>query len=80
MQGQLLLLVTDSGFVNELGHVWQTITDIDGSGDFLDAQFKHSSHSIAQQSREQPQQNEEQWEEPVIQLPEPAVVTTADLW
>ena len=37
-QGQLLLLVTDHGFVNEYGHVWQTLSDIDGDGDFMDAQ------------------------------------------
>ncbi|XP_064384626.1 ubiquitin carboxyl-terminal hydrolase MINDY-1-like isoform X2 [Halichondria panicea] len=73
-QGQLLLLVTDSGFVNELGHVWKTVTDIDGSGDFLDAQFKYSTHSIPQGNREQLPIKKEIEEEQVLHLSEPAAV------
>ena len=42
-QGQLLLLVTDLGFLNEYGHVWHVLRDIDDSGEFLDAGFQPSS-------------------------------------
>lgn len=37
------MLVTDYGFLNELGHVWHVLSDIDDSGDFLDAQFQFST-------------------------------------
>lgn len=40
--------------MNELDHVWQVVSDIDGSGDFLDAQFQLSAHSMRQQTREKP--------------------------
>ena len=75
IQGLLLLLVTDSGFVNELDHVWQTVTDIDGSGDFLDAQFKYATHSVPQTNREQPPPPVEVPQED-LQLAQPAVVTS----
>ena len=42
MQGELLLLVTDLGFLNEYGHVWHVLRDIDDSGEFLDAGFQPS--------------------------------------
>lgn len=51
MQGQLLLLVTDHGFINEYDHIWQILSDIDGDGDFLDANFRWSSHSEMQKDR-----------------------------
>ena len=35
-----MILVTDFGFLNELGHVWHLLTDIDDSGDFLDTDFR----------------------------------------
>ena len=37
------MLVTDYGFLDELGHVWHVLSDIDDSGDFLDAQFQFST-------------------------------------
>lgn len=43
--GELMLLVTDFGFLNELGHVWHVLCDIDDSGDFLDANFQISPSS-----------------------------------
>ena len=49
----MLLLVTDHGFLNELDHVWETLEDVDGGGNFLDAQFRWSSHSQTQQRREE---------------------------
>jgi len=55
--------VTDSGFAREMDHVWQTISDIDGSGDFLTAQFRYASHSLTQQNRE-------------VSTPSPAVDTS----
>ena len=44
LQNELLLLVTDFGFLNELGHVWHILSDIDDSGSFLDANFKPFSN------------------------------------
>lgn len=35
-----------------MGYVWQTLSDIDGGGDFLDASFNLSPHSQTQQNRE----------------------------
>ena len=72
----MLLLVTDSGFVTELDHVWQTVTDIDGSGDFLDAQFKYASHSVAQANREKPSPVDVPQAD--LQLTEQAAVTTTN--
>ena len=43
--------MTDHGFLNEMGYVWQTLLDVDGGGDFLDAHFRLSPHSQAQQNR-----------------------------
>lgn len=40
MQGQLLLLVTDMGFLNEFGHVWETMEDVSGDGYFLNTLFE----------------------------------------
>ena len=53
LQGRLLLLVTDHGFVNEQEYVWQFLQDIDGDGDFLDARFKRSKHSRTQTAENQ---------------------------
>ena len=39
-QDHLLLLVTDHGFVNEHGHVWQTLSTTDGDESFMDARFR----------------------------------------
>ena len=36
-----------------MGYVWQTVLDVDGGGDFLDAQFHLSPHSQTQQKREE---------------------------
>ena len=52
IQGRLLLLVTDYGFLNELDHVWETLEDVDGGGDFLDGTFRWTSPSESQQRRE----------------------------
>jgi len=43
--------VTDQGFLNELGYVWQSLSDIDGGGDFLDAKFSLSPQSASQALR-----------------------------
>ena len=48
MPGRLLTLVTDQGFLNELGYVWQTLSDNDGGGDFLDAKFSPTPQSESQ--------------------------------
>lgn len=42
-----MLLVTDLGFLNEYGHVWHVLRDIDDSGEFLDAGFQPSGiHAV----------------------------------
>ncbi|CAI8006633.1 Ubiquitin carboxyl-terminal hydrolase MINDY-1 [Geodia barretti] len=51
-QDHLLLLVTDHGFVNEHGHVWQTLSTTDGDESFMDARFRPSAVSEVQQERE----------------------------
>jgi len=40
-----LLLVTDMGFLNEFGHVWETMEDVSGDAHFLDAAFKPQNSS-----------------------------------
>ena len=40
-----MLLVTDMGFLNEFGHVWETMEDISGDAHFLDAAFKPQNSS-----------------------------------
>lgn len=44
--------MTDYGFLSELDHVWETLEDIDGGGNFLDAAFRWTSHSESQRRRE----------------------------
>jgi hypothetical protein len=51
-KGHLLLLVTDHGFVNEHGHIWQTLSSTDGDESFMDARFRPSAVSEVQQERE----------------------------
>lgn len=48
-----MTLVTDHGFLNEMGYVWQVLSDIDGGGEFLDATFNPSPHSQTQQKRQE---------------------------
>lgn len=50
-QGRLLLLVTDMGFLNEFGHVWETMEDISGDTHFVNATFEpHPLDHIPYQS------------------------------
>ena len=37
-QDELFLLVTDQGFLNE-SCVWETLANVEGDGDFVDAEF-----------------------------------------
>ena len=39
-QGVLYELITDLGYLNEYGHVWQSLVDITGDGEYYDSQFK----------------------------------------
>lgn len=39
-QKELLQLVTDQGFLGESNVVWETLSSIDGDGDFVDSQFR----------------------------------------
>jgi hypothetical protein len=45
-KGVLYILVTDYGFLNEFGHVWQALVDVDDSGDFYGANFTRSSSAV----------------------------------
>ena len=38
--GMLYELITDMGYLNEQGHIWQGLSDVHGNGDFFDAQFR----------------------------------------
>ena len=39
-QNELLQLVTDQGFLSEPNVVWETLSSIDGDGQFVDGQFR----------------------------------------
>lgn len=39
-QGNIYVLLTDVGFVNEPNFVWETLNNIDGNTQFVDAEFK----------------------------------------
>jgi hypothetical protein len=39
-KGVLYELITDLGYLNEYGHVWQSLVDITGDGEYYDSQFK----------------------------------------
>ena len=39
-QNELLQLVTDQGFLGEPNVVWETLSSIDGDGQFVDGQFR----------------------------------------
>jgi ubiquitin carboxyl-terminal hydrolase MINDY-1/2 len=38
-QGELFALVTDQGFLNEANVVWETQSNVEGDGHFVDANF-----------------------------------------
>ena len=39
-KNELLQLVTDQGFLGEANYVWETLSSIDGDGQFVDGQFR----------------------------------------
>ena len=39
-KNELLQLVTDQGFLGEANYVWQTLSSIDGDGQFVDGHFR----------------------------------------
>ncbi len=39
-QTELFLLVTDQGFLTESGVIWETLSNVEGDGHFVDADFK----------------------------------------
>ncbi|KAM3178295.1 hypothetical protein ACTXT7_002879 [Hymenolepis weldensis] len=48
--GSIYVLLTDVGFVNEPNFVWETLNNIDGDSQFVDAEFKvviESSSSLS---------------------------------
>ncbi len=49
--------MTDHGFLNEMGYIWQTLSDIDGGGDFCDATFSPSPQSQSQTIRSNQQEH-----------------------
>ena len=38
-QDELFLLVTDQGFLTESNVVWETLSNVEGDGEFVDASF-----------------------------------------
>ena len=39
LQNELFLLVTDQGFLSESKVVWETLSNVEGDGNFVDAEF-----------------------------------------
>ena len=39
-QGVLYELITDMGYLDEHGHVWQSLVDVSGDGEYFDSQFR----------------------------------------
>ena len=39
-QNELFILVTDQGFLTERQVVWETLSNVDGDGHFVDATFR----------------------------------------
>ena len=46
--GQLFLLVTDQGFLEKSSLVWETLANIEGDTEFVDAQFQPGEEGLAQ--------------------------------
>ncbi len=40
LQNELLTLVTDQGFLTESNMVWETLSNVEGDGHFVDAEFR----------------------------------------
>lgn len=54
-----MLLITDMGFLNELGHVWETMEDISGDAHFVNASFEpHPSDHTPYQHISKPSTSE----------------------
>lgn len=47
-QGHLYLLVTDQGFLQEEGVVWESLHSVDGDSCFCDTEF-HLSHALGKE-------------------------------
>ena len=39
LQNELFTLVTDQGFLSEANVVWETLSNVEGDGHFVDAEF-----------------------------------------
>jgi len=74
--GQLFLLVTDQGFLEKSNLVWETLANIEGDTEFVDAQFQPGEEGLAQgedgdralalalgRQEEQGREREQEWEE-----------------
>jgi len=74
--GQLFLLVTDQGFLEKSNLVWETLANIEGDTEFVDAQFQPGEEGLPQgedgdralalalgRQEEQGREREQEWEE-----------------
>jgi len=74
--GQLFLLVTDQGFLEKSSLVWETLANIEGDTEFVDAQFQPGEEGLPQgedgdralalalgRQEEQGREREQEWEE-----------------
>merc|ERR1712107_445159 len=74
--GQLFLLVTDQGFLEKNSLVWETLANIEGDTEFVDAQFRPGEEGIPQgeegdralalalgRQEEQGREREQEWEQ-----------------
>jgi len=74
--GQLFLLVTDQGFLEKSSLVWETLANIEGDTEFVDAQFRPGEEGMPQgeegdralalalgRQEEQGREREQEWEQ-----------------
>lgn len=51
MDGVLYTLVTDQSLAHEQSIVWESLSDVDGAGDFLDGLFRHGALEVGDYAR-----------------------------
>ena len=53
-QGELFLLVTDQGYLNQSQIIWETLANVDGDGQFVDETFRTVGPMTYQQPYNEP--------------------------
>ena len=60
--GELFLLVTDQGFLNQTRVVWETLSNIEGDGEFVDDEL-NTVAAVPAQEQQEPLTQEQQLEQ-----------------